>query len=395
MKPLAVVALALAVLCGCTSGKTTAPPEPPGPMIIRTIDDLSYVRGKYFLLQLPAEQLASGASIDFSTLRVFVDDMNGSNNYGSREGYGAIDPTRDSPRLTGFFNQLQELTDYEVTTAPLGDRFPVLVLATALSSSELLAVAYEEVQPGGARRTVGSVPACGGGDCDSLRLKLIQAPRDVYLAKAGASDEYETDYAIGPFNQVRELELKNVYDLHLSNIDLRTFHMEIRRYDVNLEESNNGVVDGADRVGYLQILGIDLFRDSGGGTPAAGPDQEVDRFTNANFLDLERGLVFFPDLRPFDPRIASRPDARPEEQFFFHSRVPNVDTTIPGPRSLVLWPPDGPNPPGYGSSVTTPYGLFTNPNVYDKRNIRPTSDRRYYIYATMEVDQIAGARPAH
>lgn len=375
MKARAALALALFALAGC--GHSTAPAYRSD--LVRTIDDLDYVHGQYFFLALPAHSLAEGTRIDFATLRVWLDDRNGSNDQGTRAGYGEVDPTTApgaSARLVGAFDELQPLADYEVSLGMFGERFPVLSLKHALPASQVLAVSYEEILPDQSRRAVGSVPAA-----DTLRLALLQVPRDLLLAKASDPDWYETDFGLAPFNVVRDHELKNIYDLQATNLDPATLHLEVRRYDPALEEATGSVKNGPDLVGYLQILGVDLFRDSGGGLANLGADEEIDRFTNADFLDPVRGLLYFPDLRPFDPRIGGRSDATPVENEFFKTRVGAVDTTIPGLRKLVLWPSGAANPPGYVDGSSTPFGLRTNPSVYDKRNLLPASDRRYYVYA--------------
>jgi hypothetical protein len=364
--------------------------------VIRTIDDLNYIKGKYFFLQRPADQLANGTSVDLATLKVWVDDKNGSNNQGVRGGYAQIDPTAplDSANSQpGAFDGLQPLTDYEITTFYYGEQFPVLVLKVALTSSQTLGITYDEIGPGGTRRTVGRVPDCPQtqvGECDSIVVKMIQAPRDLLLAKATATDFYETDLSIAPFNVTRDYEIKSFYDLQTSSIDPSSLTLQVRRYDPNLEETTDAVRDGAENISYLQILGLDLFRDAGGGSVADGADQLVDQFTNASYLDLQRGILFFPDIRPFDPRVDGRPDATPEENLFFKPRIRDTDQSIPGLRKRILWPAGAADPPNYTSGNVTPFELETNPNVYDKRNIQPSADRRYYIYAKFSGQDYSG-----
>ena len=371
----AALVLVLLAAAGCSDNSTS-----PGQSVVRTIDDLNYVHGRFFFVVRPARTLSDGGTVDIATLRVWRDDLNGSNNQGTVAGYGEVDataPAAPARRVAGRFDQLQPLTDYSVSTQMYGDRFPVLELVQPLAQGGMLGVSYEETLPGGSRRTVGTVDPSG---VDTIRVQLLLAPRDLYFADADNNDFYEDDLSIAPFNQVREFELKNVYDLQARNIDPATFHLEVRRYDANLDEPNDQVNDDGILTGYIQILGLDLFKDAGNGTPLLGPDGSVDRFNYANFVDLERGLVFLPDLRPFDPRIAGRPDARPEEDLFWKSRMPGVDASVPGLRRLVLWPQGLANPPG-SSQSTTPPALRSNPNVYDKRNQLPAADRRYYLYA--------------
>jgi hypothetical protein len=368
--------LTLVAFGGC-SDSSTNPAPPSGMEVVRAIDDLNYIRGRFFFIVRPARTLADGGVVDFATLHVYMDDLNGANNQGTVSGYGEIDataPEDPSKRISGAFDELLPLTHYSVSTAMYGDRFPVLELKYSISRNQVLAITYEETLPGGTRRAV------GGMEGDTLRAQLLQAPSDLLFADAANTDYYEDDLAIAPFNQVRDFELKNVYDLQTSNIDPATLQLEVRRYNALVDEPNDRVIDGGKVTSYIQILGLDLFRDLGLGTPITGPDGAIDRFTNANFIDPERGLVWFPDLRPFDPRITGRADARPEEDEFWKTRVAAVDNSIPGLRKLVLWPEGAANPPGSAESPTQ-VQLWSNPRVYDKRNILVVVDRKYYLYA--------------
>ncbi len=212
-----------------------------------------------------------------------------------------------------------------------------------------------------------------------MRLRLIQAPRDELLAKAGDPDYFETDLTRAPFNVTRDYEIKSVYDLGVRNIDVRSTILQVRRYDAHPGEFSSFYREGAEAFSYLRILGVDLFRDAGAGSPTPGMDGTVDAFTNATFLDPERGVLVFPDLRPFDPRLPGRPDATPEDEFFFKSRIPNPAPAIPGARGRVFWPAGLSNPPGSEAAVT-PHDLESNPAVYDKRNVEFARDPRYFLY---------------
>ncbi|MGH7725242.1 MAG: cell surface protein SprA [Candidatus Eiseniibacteriota bacterium] len=363
--------------------------------VIRQIDDLNYIKGKYFFLQRPTAQLQTNSRIEIGTVKVFVDDKNGNNNQGVRAGFAEIDPAGapgSSPRIPGEFDGLRELTDYEITFTFYGERFPVLVLKSALSNAQVLGVSYVEVLADGTRRTVGSAPDCSNDPsvpCDSLRLQILQAPRDL-LPAAASSDFFETDSTVAPFIVTRDYEIKSFYDLQTTNIDPKSLTFEIRRYDAALEEATDAYKEGTDLFTYLQITGIDLFKDNGSGSPLEGQDQTVDKFTNADFLDVDRGILFFPDLRPFDPRVGPRPDSSPVEEFFFRPRVTGTDQTIPGLRKRIYWPPGLANPPGIPGGGITPVGLESNRNVYDKRNILLINDRKYYIYAKFTGSDFSG-----
>lgn len=361
--------------------------------ITRSIDDLNYVKGKYFFLQRPAEQLATNSRIELSTVRAYIDDKNGSNDQGVRYGYAEIDPTLPagtSPRLVGSFDGLRVLTDYEVSVFYYGDRFPILLLKNAVSDAQVLAVTYDEILQDGTRRSIGVVPELPvdpNTPADSVRLKILQTPRSELKAQVGNTDFYETDPAIDPFTVTRDYQLRNFYDLQTMNIDPRSLTLQVRRYDSATTDATDAYKEGADLFSYLQIMGVDLFKDNGSGSPLDGPDELVDQFTDAYYLDTERGVLFFPDLRPFDPRVGPREDARPEEEFFFQ---PRISTTggIPGLRERIFWPAGLANPPGIGAGIT-PQQLESNPFPYDKRNIT-FEDRRYYVYAKFAGQDYSG-----
>jgi hypothetical protein len=364
----------------------------------RRIDDLNYVKGKYFFLQRPAEQLATNSQIQIGTVHVYVDDGIGSNDQGLRVGYAEMDPTQApgaTPRQPGAFDGLQELRDYQISLTYFGSRFPVLVLNSAISSSEMLAVTYQEKLADGSFRQVGTVPLCPvdpNAPCDSVRLKLLQVPIQ-YLPAGTDQVSYDTSSVTSPFYPTRDYEIKSFYDLQTANIDTKTLTLQVRRYDATVDdESNAAYKEGQQLYSYLQVMGVDLFRDTGNGAAADGPDQVVDNFTNASFLDPTTGILFFPDLRPFDPRLPGRSDARPEDAFFFESRLKAVPG-VPGLRQRVFWPENAANPPGAVDAgiSTTPPDLRANPNVYDKRNITNASnDRRYYIYASFSGQDYSG-----
>jgi hypothetical protein len=364
--------------------------------VTRTIDDVNYVKGKYFFLQRPAEQLATNSRIEVSTVRAYIDDKNGSNDQGVRGGYAEVDPTLppgESPRIAGSFDGLRVLQDFEISVFYYGDRFPIIVLKNAMANSQVLAVTYDEILSDGTRRTVGSfpdLPADPTVPADSVRLKLLQAPRDLLKAQPDNTDFFETDPAIDPFIITRDYELKNFYDLQTANIDPKSLLLQVRRYDAATEEATDAYKEGGQLFSYLRIMGADLFKDNGTGTPLEGPDELVDQFTNAYYLDTERGILFFPDLRPFDPRVGPRPDARPEEDFFFRPRIENVDPSIPGLRGRIFWPPGMANPPGVAAGGITPEQLEANRNPYDKRNIQLVQDRRYYVWAKFAGQDYSG-----
>lgn len=363
--------------------------------VVRTIDDLNYVRGKYFFIQRPAEQLATGSVIEPGSVRVYLDDKNGSNNQGVRIGTAEVDPTRPpgvGDTLSGSFDGLRELTDFQVKVDYFGDRFPVLVLRSAISNSQLLAVTYIETLADGTNRTVGNVPPLPddpNAEAPPIRLKLLQAPRSLLKARVDAPDYFETDPALDPLAITRDYEIKSFYDLQSANIDPKSLSIQVRRYDAALEEATDAYKEGTSLFPYIRVMGIDLFTDNGSGAAIEGPDLIVDQITSAWFLETETGVLYFPDLRPFDPRVTPRPDATPEEDYFFRTRIV-ANNDVPGLRGRMFWPAGVPDPPGVPGGGITPEDLESNPKPYDKRNLQLVDDRRYYIWAKFAGTDYSG-----
>ena len=139
---------------------------------------------------------SSTTQLDPASLRVYLDDRNGANNQGARGGRAEVDPTRPpagGDTLGGTFDELRELDDYEVRVDYYGDSFPVLVLRTPIASSQMLAVTYDEILPGGSRRTVGSVPESVD---EPVVLKLLQAQRALLKPDDMEPDYFESDPAV-------------------------------------------------------------------------------------------------------------------------------------------------------------------------------------------------------
>ncbi len=89
-------------------------------------------------------------------------------------------------------------------------------------------------------------------------------------------------------------EWKNVYNLSARNIDVDGLEINILegKNDTEGDESN---LDHQDGIEFIKILGLDRYDQSG----AANPDGLVD--VKTPIIDAYRGLLIFPDRRPFDP----------------------------------------------------------------------------------------------
>src|SRR5439155_27081494 len=133
-----------------------------------------------------------------------------------------------------------------------------LVLNSAISPSEMLAVTYQEKLADGTLRQVGSVPACPAdpnAPCDSIRLKVLQVPTQ-YLPAASDQVSYDTSSVTSPFYPTREHEIKSFYDLQTANVDTKTLTLQVRRYAATLDDpSNDSYKEGQQLFSYLQIMG--------------------------------------------------------------------------------------------------------------------------------------------
>ncbi|MBD3299331.1 MAG: cell surface protein SprA, partial [candidate division Zixibacteria bacterium] len=135
---------------------------------------------------------------------------------------------------------------------------------------------YMEVERGATRFSFGSISG------DSLELQLLKRSNP------------------SPDDPFWDAEWKNVYDLGLRNIDYNEFQLDIYKGQPG-DESNLANKNHQEGAPYLQILGLDRTNQSG----AAGADGKVDN--NPAVLDLESGLLIFPDQRPFDTDVGYAP----------------------------------------------------------------------------------------
>lgn len=265
-----------------------------------TIRDLEYIKHQYFVVA------DHPTFIDYNTLQVWRDDGNNSNNgddvdltsTNTPRGLARLDPTAPSdsvsnPQVLGRWDKLIQDVDYTIRdtywpATPNGLRIPVIRLTNALGGAQMLAVSYIE----NATDTVGygraslelTNEALGKGR-DTLLLKMIR-PRDEYLKVTGINDFDSTSawYPVLPY------ELRNFYFLGAQNISATSLDLKIRKWQFG-EAVNPD--KGADGVPLIETLGLDQVDAQG----ERNPDGHVD----PAYLDVERGVLFFPDITPFDP----------------------------------------------------------------------------------------------
>lgn len=253
------------------------------------INDLDYLKGRFFVID-------QFQPID--DLRVFVDDDNATNNTGAQVQARAFvdvnDPATATQEQPGWFDELEESVDYYINR-----EIGVLTLNRSLPENYTLGVWYQR----GTAET-GNVPPEASVDSSVVAtLKLIRPPAEFYRPtneKFGATWYYQ---------------LRNVYDLRARSIVEEGFEMRIYRKAAGAEVR----FDQQGGKTFLEILGLDVVDQSS--NPA--PDDRVDGqyFGAGNkiaekagippgsslpyfprvLVDYDNGLLFFPDLRPFDP----------------------------------------------------------------------------------------------
>ncbi len=313
------------------------------------IPDLAYIQRKYFFISDHA------MAWDRGSLKVFRDDANPGNNRGVPEGIVRPDPTADSsatnPTARGTFDILTNGVDYDLifpyvvtTGAQAGLEIPVIRFRNPLGVNDVIGVTYKETPPGAPPIVVGdpdqsNVNPALGKTAGTVLLKMIrQGVEAVGVIGGGAYDP------AGPWYPTLAYELRNFYDLTATNISKETLALKIRRRD-----ASQSVDPDTTRGGKPLIVALGL--DQQGNTPGTIPDGRVDD----HFLDVENGILFFPDLHPYSPGCA------------------------PFPGFLCL---DDTN-----RNVLASDSTLMNPNVYYTKTPDPLSQSRYYIDAQFKSSQ--------
>jgi len=278
-------------LTGCSDNAT----EAKTPRVIR-ISDVFFLRGTTFFLADPD----SAPPPQIISLRVYLDDRIANNDVelGALDAQTWIDPALRTPAgdaYLGSFHLLQEGVDYRLLNAAGGGTGllsrPLLELTTALWPEHVLAVAYQELV-GTDVVEVGTLDPPASGD--TLQLKMIRPAEDGWGTDSRNNVVYST------WAPVRRLELRNVYELRARNIDPASFELRIVQDLAGPGGENSSTITNEFGIEtpLLQVLGLD--QKSNTDPLDRTPDGRVD----PEYVDYERGLLFFPDLRPFDPSLA-------------------------------------------------------------------------------------------
>lgn len=274
-------------------GKTeTARFTPSGDLKDVQIRDLEYIHRTYFFVADHPVKIRSG------TLHVYKDDRIQLTNTTESPGLARVDPLVDStdtnPELQGNFTPLTLDDDYFVMypyiTGTTGE-IPVIRLRQALGTTEILAVSYVDDLTG---ERVGTVETT---DFDAPDPALHKPAKTLLLKAIGVeTNRFKVDPVTALFDRtdpwfpVLSYELRNFYDLQGRDIAFETLTLKVKRLQ-------NGAVDNPDNINgkpLIEILGLDQRTH---GTNAAQPDGLIDD----QFIDPQTGIMFFPDLHPFNP----------------------------------------------------------------------------------------------
>jgi len=331
-----------------------------------SILDTDYIRDTYFFLYDPNR--SPTMVIDETSLHVYLDNAIITNDQKIR-GRAFVDPTRsDSASVRGNFHLLTPTNDdgWEIKNF-YSTNFKVLRLKLPLTphSNQCLAVTYTAQLVDAAGHPTGGTVTVGGNDVTlpdgsvERQMKLIRVP-DVLLATersaalGGAIFYSDT----GAFNVVRDLELKNLYQLGGSRIDPKTFSLQVHRGTDQPFKVSVQTVDGS--IPYIEAVGLDSYNESNG-TPVFGQhDGKVDGAAPGSnqlhvAVDFDSGILFLPDPRPFAPRFGQTP------AFPFDDAVNGIVS-----RRIAL--------NGADTSQTT-----ANPKIYQKLLNEESRDATYYI----------------
>jgi hypothetical protein len=339
------------------------------------ISDKDYVKGVYFFLYDPNK---SARAINESSIRLYLNEGSYNNDAGLVRGRAFVDPTSactdtatcpDARSVHGSYRLLKQGADqdYELLNDVYGPLYFVIRLRSALTGErQSLAVTYayrgvnENGGPVGDWVRVGGTFELDADGIPALRMMLLRPPTNEL--KVRTDGFYETNPQISPFYPVRELELKNFYQLSGQRIDPKTLELSVWKGDD--QPPRTLVRDG---VPYLEAVGLDNFDES---RPFSGYENKAHDgfvditpfFVNSRpFIDYERGTLFLPDLRPFAPRIGPDTLGRPFER--------RISSQLFRNDSLVGAPPL-PGSEGEGNA--------SNPAIYDKALLL-SSDRLYTI----------------
>jgi Motility related/secretion protein len=296
-----------------------------------------YVRGVYFFLYDPNLE---SLDVKLASIKVYRDDGNPNSIDTPVLGHAYLDPRAPDTALVGTFRLLNPGADqdYEVLTNVYGPSYPVLRMRQPLSYDQKLAITYEAgtFGPGGVPN--GDYVPIGGQlepsppEGNATVMKLIRAPLSA-LRRDGQGNFID---AVG-VTRVRHLELKNFYQLPGQRIEEKSLVLSIERGD-EVPPITFVAGPGGQSVPFLEVLGLDNL-DESTGNPVQGHDARVDgTIVESNtraFVDFATGTLFFPDLRPFAPRLDQPFERAIDSLLFRRARLDGSGTDLNAPNPII------------------------------------------------------------
>lgn len=298
---IAWVLLGLIFACDEEPAKPERPEKiPPPPPILSSVADYDYSSNQYFWFNHPSyndssllpdaifnidvfrsltrDEIHGDPSLTYFPGQAYVDSFGTGADIESamaRVREGSLKP----PHVTRPFELLMEDIDYEFIYD-----FDYLLLVVGIRLKEpvpehkALAVWYTNR----AGHRIGGLFSRYGipiypGDRDTLALELIKPPNPRPTDEFG----WTWDYMMRFF-----------YNLGMTDMAPGSFRVTIE--DVLIPRTDRTTPVGSD-IPYLRIFGLDQYARNG----KPGYDGEIDYREGA--LDLERGILIFPSLRPFAP----------------------------------------------------------------------------------------------
>jgi motility/secretion related protein SprA len=279
--------------------------------------DLDWVKGQYFLLYDP--NFGTVYDIDEKNIRLYLDDALTSTDKNVVPGKAVIDPGgamgmqlpagASAASVPGNFDLLNPGPDqqYEVLNnvyAFHDTLFKVIRLKQKIQpqSDYTLAVTYTATPLVGPGHALGTPVDVGGqhittpGLPDTIVMKLLRVPYKFQASADGATYDTTADLAV-----VRELELKNFYDLGGFGIDPKSFKLTLQ-----LGQNDPPITD-MNGIPFIEMVGLDSW-DEQTSQALPGHDGRVDTITFPSvprgWVDYTNGVLFMPDPRPFAPRLS-------------------------------------------------------------------------------------------
>jgi hypothetical protein len=298
----------------------------------QTIYDADYVKGVYFLLYDP--NLGTTYDISDGSIKLYKDDGysvdvgNMINGIGLAEAdtdyvAAALGPNSEQLGLgpvsvKGNFRLLTSGADkdYEILSSIYGSAYKVIRLRQPIQVLEkaYLAVTYLRtpitiatngtVTPTGPPEQIGeqTVTDADGQPARTMKLLWIHPSLMRTATDVPGQTRYDDSLALAP---VRELELRNFYQLPGQEIDPTTLKITIHRGTAEPPETRLDLPSGA-TIPYVEVLGLDNF-DETSSNAVPGHDEKVDSRSPLEsgrpFVDTESGILYFFEPRPFAPRL--------------------------------------------------------------------------------------------